>query len=110
MAPQLITKGGILNSWGKKMAVAIDEAFLATLPNLPEVDAAEAEIAWMVYDLCPAKNGRQYLLQRERIVYTRFEASLTRLTALRAGPMEEFVGRLQTKLADQLKGVDSDLR
>jgi hypothetical protein len=108
LAPQLITKGGILNSWGKKMAVAIDEAFFATLPTLPQVDVADAEIAWLVYDLCPNQSGSQYLLQLERIIYTKFEASLTRLTALKAGPMAEFVGRLQVRLADQLNSVDSD--
>ena len=39
LAPQLIYKGGILNSWGKKMAVALHNSFYETLPTLPEVEA-----------------------------------------------------------------------
>jgi len=34
LAPQLIFKGGILNSWKKKMAVALNRNFFETLPTL----------------------------------------------------------------------------
>ena len=36
LAPQLLFKGGILNSWRKKSAVALDKSF-DTLPRLTEV-------------------------------------------------------------------------
>lgn len=34
LAPQLIFKGGILNSWKKKIAVALNKSFFETLPAL----------------------------------------------------------------------------
>ena len=37
LAPQLIFKGGIINAWGKKSAVALNKGFFNTLPKLPEV-------------------------------------------------------------------------
>lgn len=55
LAPQLIYKGGILKAWGKKQAVALHKEFYGTLPDLPEVAAEKAEIAWFLYDL--VKNG-----------------------------------------------------
>ena len=37
LAPQLIFKSGILHTWKKKTAVALDTGFFATLPKLKEV-------------------------------------------------------------------------
>jgi hypothetical protein len=37
LAPQLIYKGGILQAWRKKQAVAVHSGFFETLPSLPEV-------------------------------------------------------------------------
>jgi hypothetical protein len=51
LAPQLIYKGGIFKAWGKKTAVVTDRKFFATLPTLAEVGAADADIAWLIYDL-----------------------------------------------------------
>jgi len=51
LAPQLIYKGGILHSWGKKQAIALQSGFYYTLPPLPEVDPQKADVAWLVYDL-----------------------------------------------------------
>ena len=58
LAPQLIFKGGILNGWGRKMAVALNTGFYETLPALEEVSQADADLAWFVYDLAldPAQN------------------------------------------------------
>ncbi len=41
-------KGGILNSWGKKMAVALDSPFFNTLPQLKETSPKDADVAWLV--------------------------------------------------------------
>jgi len=84
LAPQLIFKGGIINAWGKKTAVALNKSFFATLPKLPEVRKEEADIAWLIYDLKPpANSGAHYELFRERIVYTRFEPALNQITKSR---------------------------
>lgn len=50
LAPQLIFKGGILSAWNKKMAVALDSAFWATLPPLEPVPPEESDMAWLVYN------------------------------------------------------------
>lgn len=53
LAPQLLFKGGILHSWRKKMAVAINKSFFETLPPLKSVKKKDADIAWFIYDLEP---------------------------------------------------------
>ena len=51
LAPQLLFKGGILHSWKKKIAVALNKSFFATLPPLKQVPKSKADIAWLIYDL-----------------------------------------------------------
>lgn len=106
LAPQLIYKGGILSSWGKKIAVAIDEAFFTTLPPLPEVPPQEAELAWFIYGLRRNQEEDRFTLQRQRIIYTKFETSLARVTVSKPGPIGDFVNKLQDKLSDKLKETD----
>ena len=60
LAPQLIYKGGILNEWGKKLAVVVHTSFYNTLPSLPEVSPQEADLAWMLYDLEYNESERVY--------------------------------------------------
>ncbi len=50
LAPQLLFKGGILHNWQKKIAVALNKSFFATLPKLKKVSKAKADIAWFIYD------------------------------------------------------------
>ena len=104
LAPQLIFKGGILHSWGKKTAVALNKGFFRTLPALPEVSKDEADIAWLIYDLKPPANrGGHYELFRERVVYTRFEAALNQITKSRPGKVEDFLRYLQSKVDEKLE-------
>ncbi len=102
LAPQLIYKGGILHAWKKKMAVAVDSQFFATLPSMEEVDRDEAELAWIVYDLKHdiAENRRHLTLART--VYTRFIPTLDRITKSEPGEVQEFVDFLQDKLNEVL--------
>ena len=102
LAPQLIFKGGILNSWGRKMAVALNRGFYDTLPALDEVDKADADIAWLIYDmrLDPATN--RYVLDRHKTVYTKFEASLLKITRSEPGEEKLFVAQLQAQLDRRL--------
>ena len=77
LAPQLLFKGGILHSWRKKTAVALNHGFFNTLPRLSEVPKDEAEIAWMLYDVVPAiqRNSqcdRQMRLMMSKVVYSRW--------------------------------------
>ncbi len=71
LAPQLIYKGGILNAWRRKTAVALDQGFFDTLPELAEVPKEQAEIAWLVYDLEETRGtDARFRLVRRQVVYT----------------------------------------
>lgn len=98
LAPQLIFKGGIINSWSKKQAVALDSAFYSTLPVLPEVPVAEADMVWLIYDLVLDEVNNQFRLSQNKRVYTKFENALDRIKVSEAGDMELFIKKLQTKL------------
>lgn len=103
LAPQLIYKGGILNAWGKKMAVALHEGFYRTLPALPQVDPESANLAWFIYALerDPAQNA--YQLVHSQTIYTQFKPALDKLTTPEPGPIEDFVEYLQGKLDERLE-------
>ncbi len=102
LAPQLIFKGGILNAWKKKSAVALDRGFFETLPRLVEVDQADAEIAWLVYDLIKNLDTNRYVLTRVKTIYTSFSDSLKQITISRPGRIEDFAEVLQEKLDEKL--------
>ncbi len=103
LAPQLIFKGGILNSWGKKMAVALHSSFYKTLPSLPEAKPAESNLAWLIYDLQLDGAQNRYNLARARTVYTRFQPALEKITTPEPGPIEDFIEHLQEKLDEKLE-------
>jgi len=107
LAPQLISKGGILSSWGRKMAVVLDSSFYNTLPTLEEVDKAEADIAWFVYDLVPDVAQNRNLLTLHKTVYTKFESALLTITQFEAGSEALFIERLNTK-AKQARKAKND--
>jgi len=98
LAPQLIFKGGILHSWGRKMAVTMNTGFYNTLPPLPECPKDDAEMAWFVYDLVLGGDNR-YHMKPHKTVYTKFQSSLDRITKTEAGDEEKFLKVLKTKLA-----------
>lgn len=103
LAPQLLYKGGILNAWKKKIAVALDEGFFATLPKLRETDPDHAEVAWLVYNPEFHETSNQYVLKKKKTVYTVFSESLDQITRPNAGAPAEFVARLQEKLDEKLE-------
>lgn len=107
LAPQLLFKGGILHSWGKKQAVAVDRHFFATLPSMDEVARDEAELAWLIYDLQLDTNANRYRQTLIRTVYTRFRPTLDRITVAEPGDMSEFVGHIQARLSAKLDGDDA---
>ena len=108
LAPQLLFKGGILHSWSKKQAVAIDRAFFNTLPKLIAVPVEEAELAWFVYDLVRDDARDLYELQLIDTVYTRFEPAMETLTTAKPGAVEDFIGTLQSKLDEKLEGTEPE--
>lgn len=104
LVPQLIFKGKILQAWGRKCAVAIDEPFFDTLPPITEVPPDEAQLAWFVYRLVPNDHGRQYHLELARTVYTVFDQALAEVATPRVGDEQGFLGVLQKKTIAQLGG------
>lgn len=101
LAPQLIFKGGILNSWKKKMAVALNRGFFETLPSLNRVEKEKADIAWLIYDL-KLVSGK-FQLESIDTIYTEFQSALMAITQPVPGKLEEFIKVLQNKLDEQLE-------
>jgi len=100
LAPQLIYKGGILNAWRKKIAVAVDRHFFASLPSIAEVPFEQADMAWLVYNL--DRQEDRFTLTKDRFVFTQFASSLESITTSEAGPVESFLGHLQSLLDEKL--------
>ena len=98
-------QGGILHSWKKKSVVALDKSFFDTLPHLKEVPKADAEIAWLVYDLQLVGESGQERFKLVKIdeVFTEFESALLSLTTPIPGKLTDFVTLLQEKLDEQLE-------
>lgn len=105
LAPQLLFKGGILHSWKKKSAVALNKSFFDTLPRLTQVKKSKAEIAWLIYDLKPTKVDGQDKFKLVKIdeVFTEFEPALLSITTPVPGKMDDFIQLLQERLDEQLE-------
>jgi hypothetical protein len=102
LAPQVLFKGGIFNTWGKKQAIAIHRGFFNTLPQLTEVAPEESDLAWLIYDLLHDPSDNVYRLTRGQTVYTKFEPTMLKLTTAEAGSVDTFIEHLQSKLDKKL--------
>lgn len=97
LLPQLQTKVPTIRTWGKKMAVVIDEAFFSSLIGLHrEKYLSNAEIAWFVVGYEPAPNG--WKLVRKELVFTSLESSVKALTGGVPLSKEQFERQLRMKL------------
>jgi len=107
LAPQLLFKGGILHSWGKKIAVTLNKSFFATLPSLKKVPKSNADIAWIIYDLeLITEKGQEpgrYSLKKVDEVFTEFEPALLSITTPSPGKIEDFIKLLQEKFDEQIE-------
>lgn len=108
LVPQLMFKGGILTSWGKKMGVVIHESFYDTLPVLPEVGIESADIVWLIYGMDYDSQSKRYNLVLKRTVYTKFHEALNTLSLSVPGHIEDFIDRLQKKLDEKLEQQTSN--
>jgi hypothetical protein len=104
LAPQLIYKGGILNAWGRKMAVAVDRGFFATLPTLSQVPKDQADVAWLIYELQANNDQGRLKLVHSQTVYTQFTSALQRITNADPGSETDFLKILQRKLDEKELG------
>ena len=104
LAPQLLFKGGIVHAWKKKSAVAIDQTFYTTLPEIAPVPRQESDLALLVYELhSPATPNGQYQLTLAQTVYTSFLQALSVITKPRIGLVENFIRDLQAKVDEKLE-------
>nr|VFK14516.1 MAG: Restriction endonuclease NotI [Candidatus Kentron sp. LPFa] len=103
LAPQLLYKGGILNAWRKKSAVAINSGFFRTLPKLEQIPRDKADIAWLIYDLIYDQSSSVYQLKRTDTVYTGFDSALSTITKSEPGDVSNFLAILQDKLDEKLE-------
>ncbi len=105
LAPQLLFKGGIIHSWGRKSAVALNKSFFETLPKLSTVRKSKADIAWLIYDLELTKvNGQdKYKLVKTDEIFTGFEPALLSITTPVPGKVDDFMRLLQERLDEQLE-------
>ena len=97
LLPQLQTKVPTIRTWGKKVAVVIDEAFFGSLVALDrERHLSNAEIAWFVvgYDLAPVG----WKLVPREVIFTKLDASVKSLTGGVPLPKEKFEAQLLAKL------------
>jgi hypothetical protein len=102
LLPQLQTKVPMIRTWGKKMAVVIDEAFFSSLVGLKrERHLSNAEIVWFVvkYEL----KVEQWILTPKEEVYTQLQPSVEALTGGIPLSKQEFENQLKERLS-KLKG------
>jgi hypothetical protein len=108
LAPQMLYKGGILKTWNKKQAVALQTSFFETLPRLKEAPQSKADIAWLLYELKLDKKSNRFRLTKNRIVYTEFLSALKQITTADPGKIDDFIDILQQKLDEKLEGNPPD--
>jgi len=108
LIPQILYKGGILRSWGKKQAVALQKNFFDTLPQLPAAEKEKADIIWFIYDLKYNKDLGKYQLAYIDTVYTEFTPALDKIVTPLPGPVEDFIEILQHRLDERLEGNPPD--
>ncbi|NOZ05305.1 MAG: hypothetical protein GXP41_02980 [Chloroflexi bacterium] len=104
LVPQMIYKGRILKAWGKRQVVALHEAFYSTLPQLPTVEPAQADIAWLIYGLDLDRTTNCYSLAHRQTIYTLFQPALDTITTPTPSGLNEFIEQLQQKLDKKLDG------
>nr|VFJ68493.1 MAG: Restriction endonuclease NotI [Candidatus Kentron sp. FW] len=107
LAPQLLYKGGIINAWRKKSAVAINSGFFRTLPKLEHISKDKADIAWLIYDLVYDHSSSVCQLRRTDTVYTGFDSSLSTITKSEPSDVSSFLAILQDKLDEKLEENNS---
>lgn len=100
LIPQMLSKGGIFKSWGKKQCIVIQKSFFDTLPKMPRVPQIEADVAWFLYDLVKGDDGLMHLTLVET-VYTEFDSALSAVIKPKSANIDKFISRLQEKLDDK---------
>jgi Restriction endonuclease NotI len=97
LLPQLEIKVPILSTWGKKMALVVDEDFFDQLGRMKETNhLSNAELVWFVVKYVEQRGSFQ--LQPKKIFITRLQAAIEGLVAGMAIPRAQFEDALKIKL------------
>lgn len=97
LLPQLQTKIPTIRTWGKKVAVVVDEPFFGSMVGLDrERHLSNAEIVWFVVGYEPTEHG--WKLVPRGTVFTKLESSVKALTGGIPLPKEKFESQLLEKL------------
>ena len=97
LLPQLQTKTPTIRTWGKKVAVVVDEPFFGSLTGLErERHLSNAEVVWFVVGYEPNETG--WKLIPKDAVFTKLESSVKALTGGTPLPKEKFEEQLLAKL------------
>ncbi len=100
LLPQLQTKTPTIRTWGKKVAVVVDEPFFGSLVGLDrERHLSNAEIVWFVVGYEQTVSG--WKLVPKETVFTKLESSVKALTGGIPLPKEKF----EEQLLEKLRGV-----
>jgi len=83
----------------------LQTAFYNTLPPLPEVDKAESDFAFFLYDLVTVKKEKRLELKLSKVVYTKFAIALEQIAKFEAGSITDFTQLLQKKLDAKRSGA-----
>ena len=97
LLPQLQTKVPALTTWGKKMAICVDESFFDELVGIERVKhLSNAHLAWFVvgYDL---EDGR-YRLRPRRVIFSNIDSTVKALTGGTPLPRHIFERQIKAKL------------
>lgn len=103
LLPQLQTKTPAIRTWGKKVAVVVDEPFFQSLAGLErEKHLSNAEIVWFVVGFDWDRTS--WRLAKREVVCTKLEASVKALTGGVPLSKEEF----EAQLLNKLRGIAPD--
>jgi hypothetical protein len=97
LLPQLQIKVPTLRTWGKKMAVVVDESFFAALGKMnPADDISNAEVVWFVvrYENADAEPR----LVRGQVFLSRLEEAQAGLVAAKPATLAQFEKQILSKL------------
>lgn len=97
LMPQLQIKVPTLRRWGKKLAVVVDESFMAALGQMDSVGSvSNCDVAWFVVRF--REEERRALLEPLRVQLTTLERAVEGLTAGVPVSLEDFESSLSAKL------------
>lgn len=98
LLPQLETKVPTLRTWGKKVAVCVDESFFNELVGIkPENDLSNSHIAWFVVRY--EQEGDHFRLHPKKVVLSQLDSAIKALTGGTPLPQKTFEQQIKAKLA-----------